>query len=119
MGQYSHGLELPPGARLLFVSGQVPELPDGTVPDGFEAQCRAAWANVLAVLAEAGMGPGHLVKVVTFLTEPGQAGANSRIRQELLGAARPALTVIVARTLESRWLLEIEAMAAAPGHFPA
>ncbi len=82
MGGYSHGVEVPAGTRLLFVSGQIPERPDGTVPDGFEAQCEAAWRNVLAVLAAA-------------------------------GDARPALTVMIARTLQPEWLLEIEAVAAA------
>ncbi|MGH7584995.1 MAG: RidA family protein [Gemmatimonadales bacterium] len=114
VGHYSHALEVPAGARLLFISGQVPERPDGTVPAGFEAQCEAAWANALAALAAAGMGPEHLVKVTTFLTDPDQAEPNSRIRQAILGPARPALTVVVARTLSSPWLLEIEAVAASP-----
>ncbi len=113
MGGYSHGVEVPAGTRLLFVSGQIPERPDGTVPDGFEAQCEAAWRNVLAVLAAAGMGPANLVKVTTFLTHADQAEANSRIRRRMIGDARPALTVMIARTLQPEWLLEIEAVAAA------
>jgi 2-iminobutanoate/2-iminopropanoate deaminase len=114
-GGYSHGVEVPGGQRLLFVSGQVPVQPDGTVPLDFDGQCRAAWLNVLAVLGSAGLGPQHLVKVTTYLTDRGQAAANGRIRREFLGEAHPALTVIVAQTLESPWLLEIEAIAAAPG----
>ena len=114
-GGYSHGVEISGGQRLLFVSGQVPVQADGTVPLGFEGQCRAAWDNVMAVLAAAGLGPQHLVKVTTYLTDRDQAGANGRIRREYLGDAHPALTVIVAQTLESPWLLEIEAIAAAAG----
>ena len=113
MGGYSHGVEVPAGTRLLFVSGQIPERPDGTVPDGFEAQCEAAWRNVLAVLAAAGMGPANLVKVTTFLTHADQVDANSRIRRRMIGDARPALTVMIAQTLQPEWLLEIEAVAAA------
>ena len=67
---------------------------------------------VVAVLADAGMQPAHLVKVTTFLTGRDQADANSRIRRERLGPVRPALTVVVVETLESEWLLEIEAIAA-------
>lgn len=115
VGNYSHSVEVPAGTRLLFISGQVPERPDGVVPEGFEAQCEAVWANVLAALAAAGLQPEHLVKVTTYLTDPSQAEANSRIRQACLGEARPALTVVIARTLDSVWLLEIEAIAAAPG----
>ena len=113
VGGYSHGVEVSPGARLLFISGQIPERPDGTVPEGCDAQCRAAWANVLAVLAAAEMRPADLVKVTTFLTHADQVDANGRIRREVLGGARPALTVMIAQTLESAWLLEIEAIAAA------
>jgi len=111
-GSYTHGLELPPGARLLFISGQVPERPDGTVPPDFDGQCRAVWGNIVAVLSSAGMGVANLIKVTTFLTRQDQADANGRIRREVLGSHRPALTVVVLQTLESQWLLEIEAMAA-------
>lgn len=36
---FAQGLELPAGARPLFVSGQIRVRADGTVPDGFAAQC--------------------------------------------------------------------------------
>ena len=114
IGGYSHALEVPPGWRLLFVSGQIPEALDGSVPTGFEAQCHAAWANVLAALSAAGLGPEHLVKVTTYLTDREQAEANGAVRRSYLGAARPALTVVVAQTLCAPWLLEIEAIAAGP-----
>ena len=113
VGNYAQGLEVPGGARLLFVSGQIPVRPDGTVPAGFEAQCHVVWDNLLAVLASAGMGPQHLVKVTTYLTSRDQTEINGRIRRERLGAVRPALTVVVAQTFAQEWLLEIEAVAAA------
>ena len=112
-GSYTHGLEIRSGARLLFISGQIPELADGTVPGDFEGQCRAVWGNILAVLAKADMTVAHLVKVTTYLTAHDQAETNGQIRREFLGAHRPALTVVVAQTLERQWLLEIEAIAAA------
>jgi 2-iminobutanoate/2-iminopropanoate deaminase len=112
-GGYAQAVELDGARRLLFVSGQVPEDAQAGVPDGFEAQCRQAWRNVLALLDSAGMDAADLVKVTTYLTDRSQADANGRIRREVLPpAARPALTVIVAETLESAWLLEIEAIAA-------
>ena len=112
VGNYTQGLEVPAGTRLLFVSGQIPVRPDGTVPQGFEAQCHAVWDNVLAVLASAGMGAEHLVKVTTYLTSRDQAEINGRVRRERLGAVRPALTVVIAQTFAPEWLLEIEAVAA-------
>jgi 2-iminobutanoate/2-iminopropanoate deaminase len=113
VGNYAQGLEIPAGARLLFVSGQIPVRSDGTVPDDFEAQCHAVWDNVLAVLASAGMRPEHLVKVTTYLSSRDQTEINGRVRRERLGAARPALTVVIAQTFAAEWLLEIEAVAAA------
>jgi len=111
-GSYTHGLEIQRGTRLLFISGQIPERPDGTVPADFEGQCRAVWSNILEVLADAAMTVANLVKVTTFLTRQDHADPNGRIRREFLGDVRPALTVVVLQTLESQWLLEIEAIAA-------
>lgn len=111
-GGYCMGLELQQPRRLLFISGQVPERPDGTVPEGFEAQCEQAWRNVKEMLAAAGLGVEHLVKVTTFLTDRAQLVANRTIRRAMLGDHQPALTVVVAQTVDSKWLLEIEAIAA-------
>lgn len=111
-GGYSMGVELKQHRSLLFISGQVPEKSDGTVPDGFEAQCEQAWRNVKEVLAAAGLGVEHLVKVTTFLTDRGQVVTNRAIRRAMLGEHQPALTVVVVETVDSKWLLEIEAIAA-------
>ena len=109
---YSMGLEFSQHRRLLFISGQVPERTDGSVPEDFEAQCEQAWRNVMAVLAAAGLGIEHLVQVRTFLTDRSQLLANRAIRARMLAGHEPALTVVVAETVDSKWLLEIEAIAA-------
>lgn len=111
-GGYSMGLELSQHRRLLFISGQVPATSDGSVPEGFEAQCQQAWQNVIAVLAAAGLGVTHLVKVTTFLTDLDQVVANRAVRRKMLRGHEPALTVMIAETVDSKWLLEIEAIAA-------
>ncbi|GAA3452526.1 RidA family protein [Dactylosporangium matsuzakiense] len=100
-------------ARTLFISGQVPEAPDGTVPEDFDAQCRQAWRNVLAVVKDAGMTERNLVKVTIFLSDRRHREANARIRHEVPGDHNPALTVIITGIYEEVWLLEIEAIAAA------
>jgi 2-iminobutanoate/2-iminopropanoate deaminase len=112
VGSYTQAMEVDGGRRLLFISGQIPEDASGVVPPDFESQCRLVWRNIVGLLESAGLTTSNLVKVTTYLTERGDADANSRIRRELLGAHRPALTVIVAQTLESQWLLEIDAIAA-------
>jgi enamine deaminase RidA (YjgF/YER057c/UK114 family) len=113
VGQYAQGLEVPPGARVLYVSGQIPENLVGGVPGAFEDQCRLVWSHIGDVLLAAGMTYGNLVKVTTFLTDRGQARTNGEIRREVLGPHEPALTVVIVQTLNQDWLLEIEAIAAA------
>jgi 2-iminobutanoate/2-iminopropanoate deaminase len=68
---------------------------------------------VLTVLAETGMGRANLVKVTTFLAGREHRAANSRIRAEVLGEHRPALTIIVCDIYAEEWLLKIEAIAVA------
>jgi 2-iminobutanoate/2-iminopropanoate deaminase len=109
---YSMGLEIGQHRRLLFISGQVPEKSDGTVSEGFEAQCEQAWRNIIEVLNSAGLGVEHLVKIHTFLTDKSQVVPNRAIRRKMLQGNEPASTVMIAETVDGRWLLEIEAIAA-------
>jgi 2-iminobutanoate/2-iminopropanoate deaminase len=108
---YAMGALVSDVSRVLYVSGQVPALADGTVPDGFAAQCRLAWQNVLAVLDSADMSIANLVKVTIFLSDRRYRTENSRIRHEILGDHCPALTVIITGIYDESWLLEIEAVA--------
>lgn len=112
IGNYALALEVPTGKRLLFVSGQVPEHLDGSIPAEFADQCRLVWAHVRACVEGAGLTLDHIVKVTTYLTRREDADVNSLIRREILGAHQPALTVMVAQTLDARWLLELEVIAA-------
>lgn len=111
-GNYTHGALVIGARRTVYVSGQVPWADDhGRVPPEFADQCRLTWRNVLAVLAEAGMGVENLVKVTTYLSDQRYREANSRIRQEILGGHTPALTVIITDIYSEDWLLEIDAIA--------
>lgn len=110
---YAQGALVTHATRTLFVSGQVPEDADGTVPPGFDAQCRLAWHNVLAVLEQAGMGVENLAKVTVFLSDRRYREANARIRDEVLGGHSPALTITITGIYDEAWLLEIEALAVA------
>lgn len=113
VGGYVNGLEVRSAQRMLFISGQIPQDRHGRVPDGIEAQCRLVWANLTAVLRQAGMEVTNLVKVTTFLSDRAHAAINTEVRNDVLGAHRPALTVIIAGIWEPAWLIEIEAIAAA------
>lgn len=112
-GGYVNAMAVEAASRWLFISGQIPQTRDGHVPADAEEQCRVIWANITAVLAEAGMTVANLVKVTTFLGSRAHAAANTAVRKEVLGDHRPALTVVVTEIFDPEWLLEIEAVAAA------
>lgn len=112
-GPYSHSVEVPAGGRHLYVAGQTGTLPDGTIPDGIEAQAEAAWTNLLNVLAGAGYKLDDVVKLQTFLVRREDRDAYNKIRSKYLGAHRPASTfLLVAGLADPRLLVEVEAVAA-------
>jgi 2-iminobutanoate/2-iminopropanoate deaminase len=110
---YAGACEVAAGARLLFISGQVPEREDGSVPPDFTAQCKLTWENIERQLRDAGMTLDHLVKVTTFLSDRRYRTENSLVRREVLQGRTPAITIIIAEIYDEAWLLEIEAIAAA------
>src|SRR5262249_57388280 len=113
-GPYSHAVEVPEGSRLLYISGEVGVLPDGTVPDTVEAQAEACWRNIIAILADAGMGVGDLGKITTYLVRPEDGAPAGAGRGKNFGDARPgSATIIVKALVMPEWLIEIEAVAAA------
>ena len=113
MANYSHGIEVPPNARWLHVSGQVAVDKDGKTPESFEAQVALVFDNLRAVLDSAGMTPKDLVKVNVYLLRPEDIPALRAARDTFQGDARPASTlVVVSRLVRPEWLVEIEAVAA-------
>ena len=112
-GPYSQGVEIPAGARVLHLAGQIGIAPDGTLPADFEAQADQCWKNIKAVLAAAGMGVEDLVKCTHFLTRQEHVAAYGKVRARHLGEARPASTLLVISALAGPGMLvEVEAIAA-------
>jgi enamine deaminase RidA (YjgF/YER057c/UK114 family) len=110
---YSHAIEVPSGARLLFISGLNGYLIDGkTIPESFEEQGHNVWRHIGTLLHEAGMDYSDLVSIRTYLSDPKYDEANVGLRVKYLGSHRPALTVICCTMLEPGWKLEVEAVAA-------
>lgn len=112
-GGYSQALEVPAGARLMFTAGQVGVRPDGTTAEGFAAQAEQTWANVMALLAEGGMGVADIVKITGYIVGEANFPAYAAARKKALGGTRPASTAIIVPALAvPEWLVEIEAVAA-------
>ncbi|NQU11009.1 RidA family protein [bacterium] len=114
VGSYSHALEVPPGARWLFISGQVGLTRDGQAPEDFAGQCELVWSNLGRVLAAAAMTKDNLVKLTVYLVREEDLPAFREVRDRFLHGHRPATTLVFVRALaRPPWLIEIEAVAAA------
>ena len=113
VGGYAQAMEVTGASRILFVSGQIPAATDGSVPENFEDQARLCWANVIAQLRTAGMTLDNLVKVTIFLSDRKYIADYRKVRIEVLEGRRISLTTIITGIFDERWLLEIEAIAAA------
>ena len=115
LGPYSLAIASVGSGTWLHIAGQVGVDPSGQLMDGFEAQARQTWANLVAVLSGAGMRVEHLVKVSTFLTRQSDLPQLGPVRAEFMGESRPASTVVVVQALaRPEWLVEIEGIAFLP-----
>ena len=116
IGKYSDAVEVPAGGRTLFLSGTPGLTKDGHLPESFEEQAEQAWKNVAALLEEAGMGVGDLVKVSQYLTREEDIARYPPIRSKWLGDHRPAsMLLVIPALVRPEFLIEIEAFAVAHG----
>lgn len=110
---YSHAAEVHGDARTLIISGLNGYLPDGqSLPESFEEQGDLIWQHLGTILGSAGMTYDNLVSLRVYLAHPQYDQANVRLRVKYLGNHRPALTVVCCQLLDSRWKVEMEAVAA-------
>jgi enamine deaminase RidA (YjgF/YER057c/UK114 family) len=113
LGTYSHGVEVPPDARRLYIAGQVAIDVNGVCPEGFEAQAELVWKNIIAVLESAHMGVEDLVKITAYIVGQENFPTYSAVRKRMLGNVWPASTAIMVPALvKSEWLVEVDAVAA-------
>jgi enamine deaminase RidA (YjgF/YER057c/UK114 family) len=110
-GHYSAAMAF---GDLVFVSGQLPVLADGTHDPAasFEDQARRALGNLLAVVRAAGSVPERVLKVTAYVAGAEHWPAFDRIFAELFGDARPARAVVLVPMLHYGYLVEEEAIAA-------
>ena len=113
VGGYAQSMEVTGASRLLFISGQIPADPQGHVPEDFESQARLCWKNVIAQLTAAGMTLDNLVQVRIFLSDRKYTADYRKVRIEVLEGRQVGLTTIITGIFDEKWLLEIEAVAAA------
>ncbi|MCV9999269.1 RidA family protein [Pararhizobium sp. YC-54] len=84
--------------------------------DDFIAQVEQTLRNIVAVLAEGGAGPQHLVRLTWYVTSKAEYLADlkalGRVYKDVIGRHYPAMAVVeVSALMEDRAKVEIEATA--------
>lgn len=112
-GRYSHGAQVPAGARLLWIAGQVGYAPDGGLPADIESQAENTYANIVRILEDANMAVKDLVKLNIYLVNVGDAAKIAPYRAKHFGDHAPPGTLIYVKALAyPELLLEVEGVAA-------
>ena len=100
---------------VVFVSGQLALRPDHAeiVGDSIQEQTEQVFANLRAILEEAGSGLDRLVKTTVYLADLGDFGEMNEVYARHVGEAPPARATIEVAALPSGAKVEIEAIALA------
>ena len=111
--RYSHGIEVPVGARLVFCSGQLGISASEEIPETAEAQAELIFTALTAILAEADMGLGDIVRLNAYVTAREHMAGYMKVRDRLVGKPPPASTlVIVSGFTREAFKVEVEVVAA-------
>ncbi len=110
---YAHGVEVEPGRRIVFCSGQLGIDRDGTIPNSVEGQARLCFRAIEAILGEAGMTLADLVRVSAYVSSAQHLSGYMKVRDEFVGVPPPASTLLVVQGFaRPEFKVEIEAVAA-------
>ena len=105
---------------VVFVGGQIGwNAVQQFESDDFVAQARRALQNIVAVLAEAGARPEHVVRMTWYVVDRREYLARARelgsVYRDVMGRHYPAMTAVeVSALIEDRARVEIEATAVVP-----
>ena len=115
---YSNGIAA--SGRLIFCGGMVGWNADQLFEsDDFIAQAEQTLRNIVAVLAEAGAGPEHLVRLTWYVIDKAEylsrVAGLGRVYRNVIGRHYPAMALVqVVGLVEDRAKIEIEATAVIP-----
>ena len=100
----------------VFLAGQVALVPEtGSLADGgIEAQTHQVFANIRAVLQQAGASLEDVVKTTVYLQHLSDFAAMNSVYAQYLGSAAPARSTVEAARLPKDALVEIEVIAVVP-----
>ena len=109
IGPYSQALDL---GNVVYCSGQIPIVPaTGELAEGLQAQAEQVFANIEAVLAEAGLTLANVVKTTVFLTDLADFAAVNEIYAKHFATPYPARSCVQVAGLPKGAKLECEVVA--------
>ena len=111
IGPYSQAIE---ANGLIITSGQLPIDPatGEFAPGGIKEQTRQSLTNAKAILEEAGIGLGNVMKTTVFLSDMNDFAAMNEVYAEFFSEPFPAPSAIAVKTLPKNALVEVECIAA-------
>lgn len=115
--KYAHAVRVDAPASMVFTSGVVPVMPDGTVPATIEGQARCVWANLIEILKASEMKVSDIVSITTYVVATDDMSAALSavmgVRDEVMGEHRAASTLVTVPALaRPEWRMEIALVAA-------
>ncbi len=112
IGPYSQAIRV---GNLVYTSGQIPIDPatGSFVEGGVKEQTRQSLLNVKAILAEAGLTMGDVVKTTVFLADMNDFADMNTVYAEFFSEPYPARSAVAVKTLPKGALVEIEVVASA------
>lgn len=111
IGPYSQAVE---GNGFVYTSGQIPINPRTglLVEGGIKEQTRQALVNAQAILREAGLEMGNVVKTTVYMADMADFSAMNGVYAEFFSEPFPARSAIAVKALPKGALVEIECIAA-------
>jgi len=110
IGPYSQAIQV---GNLVYTSGQIPIDPatGSFVEGGIKEQTRQSLANVKAILEEAGLTMGNVVKTTVFMTDMNDFADMNAVYAEFFAEPYPTRSAVAVKTLPKGALVEIEVVA--------
>jgi len=110
IGPYSQAIQV---GNLVYTSGQLPIDPaTGNFPEGgIKEQTRQSISNIQAILQEAGLTMGSVIKTTVFMADMNDFVDMNSVYAEFFNEPYPARSAVAVKSLPKGALVEIEVVA--------